>query len=76
MTRTPQAAPVPLFRQAIVLAAVRSALADAPASPKASFSHGLLTLEFGGASPGDIAASVRRAISVPEVNRLGVITGS
>jgi len=62
--------PVPLFRQAIVLANVRAAIAGLPAPPKAEFQRGLLTLTFGQATSEQIAAAVNRAIEVPEVTRL------
>jgi hypothetical protein len=64
------AEPVPLFRQAIVLANVRAAIAGLPAPPKAEFQRGLLTLTFGQASSEQIASAVNRAIEVPEVTRL------
>ncbi len=67
------AAPVPLFRQAIVLAAVRAAMAGLPAEPRAEFQRGLITLTFGQGSSAQIADAVNRAISVPEVHRLRVV---
>ncbi len=66
---------MPLFRQAIVLAAVRAAVAGSPAVPKAEFRHGLLTLTFAQGTPAQIATAVNSAIAVPEVVRLGVILG-
>jgi len=70
VTRGTAAEPVPLFRQAIVLANVRAAVAGLPAPPKAEFQRGLLTLNFDQATPEQIAAAVNRAIEVPEVTRL------
>jgi hypothetical protein len=70
VTRGAAAEPVPLFRQAIVLANVRAAMAGLPAPPKAEFQRGLLTLTFGQASSEQIASAVNRAIEVPEVTRL------
>jgi len=70
VTRGAAAEPVPLFRQAIVLANVRAAIAGLPAPPKAEFQRGLLTLTFGQATSEQIASAVNRAIEVPEVTRL------
>lgn len=67
--------PVPLFRQAIVLAAVRDALADSPAAPKAEFLKGMLTLTFGKGTSAEIARDINRAIAVPEVAKLAVWVG-
>lgn len=67
--------PVPLFRQAIVLAAVRDALADSPALPKAEFLKGMLTLTFGKGTSAEIARDINRAIAVPEVAKLAVWVG-
>ncbi len=64
--------PVPIFRQAIVLASVRAAVAGSPAGPKAEFHRGLITLTFMRGTSQEIAAAVNRAIAVPEVLRLGV----
>ncbi len=64
---------VPLFRQAIVVAAVRDAMAGLPAEPTAEFSSGSLTLNFTRGSPEEIAAAINRAIAVPEVLRLRVV---
>ena len=60
--------PVPLFRQAIVLASVRSALADTPAT--AEFRRGLLTVNFPSGTNRQIAAAINRTLQVPEVTRL------
>jgi hypothetical protein len=65
--------PVPLFRQAIVLANVRAAVADLPAPPQAEFRQGLLTLKFRGANSDQIAAGVNRAMSIPDVARVQVV---
>lgn len=62
--------PVPLFRQAIVLASVRAAVAGSPAAPRAEFYRGLLTLTFGRGTNPEIAAAINRAIAVPEVSRM------
>ncbi|MEX1111253.1 MAG: hypothetical protein WEB31_05580 [Chthoniobacterales bacterium] len=70
VTRGTAAEPVPLFRQAIVLANVRASVAGLPAPPKAEFQRGLLTLTFGQATSEQIATAVNRAIEVPEVTRL------
>ncbi len=65
--------PVPLFRQAIVLASVRAAVAGSPAAPRAEFRRGLLTLTFGRGTNAEIAAAINRAIAVPEVTRLEIL---
>ncbi len=67
------AQPVPLFRQAIVLANVRAAVAGLPAQPKTEFQRGLLTLTFPRGTQAEVAAAVNRALAVPEVSRLQVI---
>lgn len=67
-----QSQPVPLFRQAIVLAAVRSAVAGSAAAPRAEFRNGRLTLAFDRGTNPEIAAAVNRALSVPEVTRLEI----
>jgi hypothetical protein len=69
----PATQPVPLFRQAIVLANVRAAVAGLPAPPQAEFRQGLLTLKFREATPDQVALAVNRAMSVPEVTRVQVI---
>ncbi len=73
---TPDAPTVPLFRQAIVLAAVRAAVAGCASPPSAEFKHGLLTLTFAGGTPTEIASAINRAIAVPDVVRVGVMLGS
>ena len=70
ISRGPTTAPVPLFRQAIVLASVRAAVAGLPAQPKAEFQRGLLTLNFPTGTQPEITTAINRAIEVPEVNRL------
>lgn len=65
--------PVPLFRQAIVVAAVRAAVAGLPAEPTTEFSGGTLTLNFARGSPVEVASAINRAIAVPEVLRLRVV---
>lgn len=67
------AEPVPLFRQAIVIASVRSAVAGSAAAPEASFRNGQLTLTFRRGTPSEVAAAVNRALAVPEVGRLVVV---
>ena len=67
------AQPVPLFRQAIVLANVRAAVAGLPAQPKTEFQRGLLTLTFPRGTQAEVAAAVNRALAVPEVSRIQVI---
>jgi hypothetical protein len=62
--------PVPLFRQAIVLASVRAAVAGLPAQPKAEFNRGLLTLTFPPGSKTEVTAAINKALTVPEVTRL------
>jgi hypothetical protein len=62
--------PVPLFRQAIVLANVRAAVAGLPAQPKAEFNRGLLTLTFPPGSQGEVTTAINKALTVPEVTRL------
>lgn len=69
----PATQPVPLFRQAIVLANVRAAVAGLPAPPQAEFRQGLLTLRFRETTPDQVTAAVNRAMSVPEVTRVQVI---
>lgn len=64
--------PVPLFRQAGVLASVRAALAGSPTQPQAEFRHGVLTLTFKGGNNDEIASAVNRAMSVPEARKLQV----
>ena len=64
------ATPVPLFRQAIVLADVRAALASSPARPVATFRQGTLTLSFSGGSDSEIADAVNRALQTGEVSRV------
>ena len=64
------ATPVPLFRQAIVLANVRAAVAGLPAQPKAEFQRGLLTLTFPAGTKPDVVSEINRALAVPEVTRL------
>jgi len=64
------ATPVPLFRQAIVLANVRAAVAGLPAQPKAEFQRGLLTLTFPPATQSEVTAAINRVLSVSEVNRV------
>jgi len=59
---------VPLFRQAIVLAKVRAALAGTPAAPRAEFHQGTLTLTFNRGSSAEIAAAANRALSTQEVD--------
>ena len=73
VTRSTAAAPVPLFRQAIVLANVRAAVAGLPAQPKAEFQRGLLTLTFPRGTQAEMAAAVNRAFAVPEVSRIQVV---
>lgn len=73
VTRSTAAAPVPLFRQAIVLANVRAAVAGLPAQPKAEFQRGLLTLTFPRGTQPEVATAINRALAIPEVTRLRVI---
>ena len=70
VSRGTTAEPVPLFRQAIVLANVRAAVAGLPAQPKAEFQRGLLTLTFPPGSQGEAATAINKALTVPEVTRL------
>ena len=70
ITRGAAAPPVPLFRQAIVLANVRAAVAGLPIQPKAEFQRGLLTLTFPPARQSEVTAAINRALAVPEVNRV------
>ncbi len=64
---------VPLFRQAIVLGQVRSALAESKAAPAATFGHGSLTLDFSQGSTEEIAEAVNKALAVPEVGSVQVL---
>ncbi len=73
VTRSTAAAPVPLFRQAIVLANVRAAVAGLPAQPKAEFQRGLLTLTFPRGTQPEVATAINRTLAIPEVTRLRVI---
>lgn len=70
VSRGPASQPVPLFRQAIVLAHVRAAVAGLPAQPKAEFQRGLLTLNFPAGTQPEVATAINRAIEIPEVTRL------
>jgi hypothetical protein len=64
---------VPLFRQAIVLGQVRSALAGSEAVPAAVFGHGTLTLDFSHGSTEQIASAINTALSIPEVGNVQVL---
>jgi hypothetical protein len=64
-------APVPLFRQAIVLANVRSALANTPATSE--FRRGILTVTFPSGTAQQIASAINRTLDVPEVSRLRAV---
>jgi hypothetical protein len=64
--------PVPIFRQAGALAAVRAALADSPAQPQAEFRNGVLTLKFAGGSNEEIASAVNKTLSVTGSRNLQV----
>jgi len=64
---------VPLFRQAIVLGQVRSALAESKAAPAATFGHGSLTLDFSQGSTEEIAEAVNKALAVPEVGSVQIL---
>jgi hypothetical protein len=64
------APPVPLFRQAIVLANVRASVAGLPNPPQAEFRQGLLTLTFPSGSRADATAAINKALAVPEVTRV------
>jgi hypothetical protein len=70
VTRGSAAAPVPLFRQAIVLANVRAAVAGLPAPPKAEFQRGVLTLTFPRGTQPEVTIAINRALTVPQVTRL------
>ena len=70
VTRGSAADPVPLFRQAIVLANVRAAVAGLPAQPKAEFQRGLLTLTFPRGTQPEVATAINQALTIPEVTRL------
>lgn len=72
VTRNTSGQPVPLFRQAIVLAEVRATLAKATARPQAEFLRGQLTLKFSRGTPAQIADAINRTISIPEVQKLVV----
>ena len=64
--------PVPLFRQAGTLAAVRAALAGSSARPQAEFRNGVLTLTFERGSNEEIASAVNKALSVTGSRNLQV----
>ena len=70
VSRSTTTEPVPLFRQAIVLANVRAAIAGLPAQPKAEFNRGLLTLTFPPGTQSEATAAINKALTVPEVTRL------
>jgi len=63
---------VPLFRQAIVLANVRAAVAAARVEPRTDFQRGQLSLVFNKGTSPQIADAINRALAVPEVNHLTV----
>jgi hypothetical protein len=73
VTRGTAGEPVPLFRQAIVLANVRAAVAGLPAQPQAEFQRGLLTLTFPRGTQPEVATAINRTLAIPEVTRLRVI---
>lgn len=56
--------PVPLFRQAGTLAAVRAAISDSPSQPEAEFRNGILMLRFDRGSNEEIATVVNKTLSV------------
>lgn len=64
--------PVPIFRQAGTLAAVRAALAGSPAQPQAEFRNGVLTLKFDRGSNAEIASAVNKTLSVTGSRNLQV----
>lgn len=64
--------PVPIFRQAGTLAAVRAALANSPAQPQAEFRNGVLTLKFDRGSNEEIASAVNKTLSVTGSRNLQV----
>lgn len=66
------AEPVPLFRQAIVLANVRATVAGSRAMPRVEFRRGVLHLDFDRGNSPQIADTVNRALTVPEVTRVKV----
>lgn len=66
---TPQP-PVPLFRQAIVLATVRTTLNSSSVTPQASFQRGELHLRFERSTNEQIASTINRVLDVSEVTRL------
>jgi len=70
VSRGTTAAPVPLFRQAIVLANVRASVAGLPNPPQAEFRQGLLTLTFPPGSQSEATTAINKALTVPEVTRL------
>lgn len=67
--------PVPIFRQAIVLAAVRAELAKSPIEPKAEFLKGILTLTFDRGTSAEVAADINRTLDIPEVAALNALLG-
>jgi hypothetical protein len=70
VTRGAPTAAVPLFRQAIVLAAVRALLNNSRPAPQASFQRGQLHLDFASGSEAEIATVINRTLDLPEVTRL------
>lgn len=70
VTRGAPTAAVPLFRQAIVLAAVRATLNNFRPAPQASFQRGQLHLDFASGSEAEIATVINRTLDLPEVTRL------
>lgn len=65
--------PVPLFRQAGMLASVRAALSNSPIHPWTEFRHGQLVLTFTKGSNSEIAATVNKALSASEARNAKVI---
>lgn len=65
--------PVPLFRQAGMLASVRAALSSSPIHPWTEFRHGQLVLTFTEGSNTEIAAAVNKALSASEARNAKVI---
>ena len=57
---------MPLFRQAIVLANVRAAVAGLPAQPKAEFQRGLLTLTFPRGTQPEVATAINRTLAASD----------
>lgn len=66
--------PLPLFRQAIVLTALRSELRNGTAAaPRVDIRDGVVVLAFSGGTAAEIAAAIDRAVTTPHVSRVRAV---